>query len=98
RLGGPATRGRPAGQRSVRTHALAATLYLGLALWAMRVMLPAPATLVPYAARLEANPAFLRLDRGDQLFEAAGIVRSARAFLGRPWRLFAGDCFPTPRS
>jgi len=52
--------------------ALAAAIYLLVSLWVMRAVLPAPATMLPYAGTLEQQGGYLNLDHSDQRFVVAG--------------------------
>ena len=74
-------------------HALAAVFFLGCALWAMRVILPAPASTFPLPSGLP--PAWQRTWQSDQKLTAANITWNAHRFLTRPWNLYdAGQCYP----
>ena len=74
-------------------HALAAVFFLGCALWAMRVILPAPASTFPLPSGL--TPAWQRTWQSDQKLTAANITWNAHRFLTRPWNLYdAGQCYP----
>ncbi len=74
------------------TTAIVALLYLAGALWAMRVVLPAPATLFPQPAYLDR---WAISSRSDQDFVAWGVARNARTLLTDPLALFdANQCYP----
>jgi hypothetical protein len=73
-------------------------LYLGVALWAARAILPAPASTLPYAARV-ADKRFRVIEQGDQHFVAAAVTGNARRFVTAPWDLFEnGFCHPMRRA
>lgn len=76
-------------------HLLAAVAYTVVALWAMRSVLEAPGTLLPYPADHDVIPNFKRISQADQLKEALGTIRAASLLL-EPGRLLDGDCFPLP--
>src|SRR5213594_67486 len=80
---------------SARGSAMAAgALYLAVALWATRVVLPAPGSLLPYPLHLE-DKAFLRIYQGDQRLVVWTIARNARALLASPMRIFDSEqCHP----
>ncbi len=74
-------------------HALAAIVFLGCALWAMRAVLPAPATTFPRP--LGPPPSWRRIIDSDQKLSAAMITWNASRFVTRPWKLYdAGQCYP----
>ena len=76
---------------SRRTAAIAAAVYLGLALWAMRAILPAPASFERSKIR--------RIIQGDQKLTAATVTHHARTLVTRPWTfLDSGQCYPAPHS
>jgi hypothetical protein len=78
---------------SRRPVLVAALLYLGVALWALRVIVPGPTRLLPYSRHLT-GPA-LAIDHTDQRFVVASIMRTALAFTTLPWQLFeTGECYP----
>jgi hypothetical protein len=78
---------------------LAAAFYLLVALWAMRVVLPAPHTLLPVPTSTKAILDSLHLENWDQQIVVAGIARNARDMLRAPWALLDnGQCFPMTRS
>jgi len=82
--------------RSQTPALLAAGFYLLVALWAMRVVLPAPRTLLPFPAHF--TGAVRGVDETDQRIVVAGIARNARSMLRAPWALLDnGECFPMPR-
>jgi hypothetical protein len=73
---------------------LAAVLYLAVALWANRVILPAPSRGLPYPTALRAN--WLTLSLGDELLTATLTARNAHQLVAAPWNLFDnGQCWPT---
>jgi acetyl esterase/lipase len=77
---------------------MAALLYLLVALWAMRAVLPAPAATLPVPASLEADR-FRVIWQDDQRFVAAAVAGNARRILTTPWNLFeSGFCHPTPHA
>src|SRR5439155_8971969 len=80
---------------SGRGSAMAAgALYLAVALWVMRVVLPAPGSLLPYPFHLEGN-AFLRIYQLDQRLVVWTIARNARALLASPTHIFHSEqCHP----
>jgi hypothetical protein len=91
--------GEPTASRAPRRGAgIAAALYLIVALWALRVVLPAPARTVPYPAMLQGLPKnVLTVWLNDQALTAATATQNARNLL-HPWRLLDnGQCYPTPR-
>ncbi len=74
-------------------HLLAAALFLAAALWALRVVLPAPATVFPVSKTLPRD--WQAIGRADQKLSAANITWNARRFFTAPWRLYEpGQCFP----
>jgi hypothetical protein len=75
----------------------AAIVYLGVALWNFRAVLPAPATLLPENPHLDADYAALaRLDLTMVLWVVTG---NADRILTRPAQLRAeGQCHPLPRA
>jgi hypothetical protein len=63
----------------------------------MRVVLPAPQTLLPFPAPLRGP--WLQFDEMDQQLVASGIARNARNILRAPWALLDnGTCFPMPHA
>lgn len=75
----------------------AAALFLVLACWSYRVVLPAPATLVPAPVRAGA-PAVDALSASDQRFVIGNIALNARKIAHDPTTLYAhGPCFPLER-
>jgi hypothetical protein len=76
----------------------AAVVYLGVALFALRVVLPSPWERMPYRAALDASPQWRTLDRKDQLRESAAVSRNAWKLVHEPSRLLEANCFPTPAS
>lgn len=82
--------------RSAST-ALAATLYLAVALACYAPVLGDPFGALPVNAPLAAPVA--SLVRWDQSIAVASIARNAHALLREPWSFFDGfQCFPLPRS
>lgn len=70
-----------------------AAFYLALALFALRVVVPAPASTM--ALPVDLPPAWLKLSANDQNLTFALIASNARAFLRAPWTLLDGpQCFP----
>jgi hypothetical protein len=94
----PAASGESEAARARRAAWIAAALYLVVALWAVRVVLPQPATAVPYPAALHTTAKnMLTVSLNDQELIVATTTWNARN-LARPWRLFDnGQCYPTPR-
>jgi len=84
----------PPGLRSRwRDPLLAAALYLAVALFAYRVVSPAPCAWVPFSAHLEG--ANLAVDATDQQFVVATIAHGARALARRPAAMLDdGQCWP----
>jgi hypothetical protein len=83
-----------------RRHvALASVLYLIVALWALRPVLPHPTTALPYPTMLAAlKGGWLELSWNDQMLTTALTTQNARRMLTAPWRLFDNrQCYPTPR-
>lgn len=76
-------------------HLLATAAYLLTALWVVRVVLPAPATLLAYPAFLGDGGA-RGIWRVDHMNEASAMLRSAHLWLRAPQRLLEGDCYPIP--
>lgn len=73
---------------------IVALAYLGLALWAHRVVLTGPRTLVPMPAGLAAKP-IGALYQSDQLFVAATIATNAHKLLHDPAAIADfGFCYP----
>jgi len=79
---------------------LAALVYLAVALFVLRAVLPAPATRLPYPATLHASEEDLvGLDHSDQAMVVATVTRNADRLLHAPTTLRGGgQCFPMPRS
>ena len=76
-----------------RCHALAAAFFLGCALWAMRAILPAPAS--TFLAPPPLTPDWQLIVQSDQKLTAANITWNAHRFLTQPWNLYeAGQCYP----
>ena len=77
------------------THVLAAALLLAGALWAMRAILPAPAS--TFVIPPGASNAWEIIGKQDQKLSAANVAWSAHRFLTAPWKLYdAGQCYPSP--
>ncbi len=85
-----------------RRHvALAAVLYLVVALWALRAVVPRASTALPYPTSLAAlRPGnWLELSWNDQKLMTSLLTENARHMMTAPWRLFDnGQCYPTPNS
>ncbi len=83
-------------QRNAPRHALAALLFFVAALWSLRVVLPAPARLLPTEIRL--RPELVQLGRYDESMVMAVVIRNAETLLRAPGELFGvGQCFPLRR-
>jgi hypothetical protein len=82
----------PSGGR--RAAAVAAALYLAVAVWTLRSVLPEPATSLPFPPGAERiGERFLA--GGDHHFIAAQVYGTARRLVTAPGRLFdSGFCFP----
>src|SRR5687767_818448 len=82
--------------RATRWALVAGGLYLAAALWHVRVVLPAPATLLPmHPSWAQGNP----IAQGDQSIVVAAIARNARTLVTAPSRLYeGGQCFPVPNA
>src|SRR5689334_14799397 len=80
--------------RGTRWALVAGALYLALALWHVRVVLPAPATILPI------NPETTSaIPIGDQEIVVATIARNARLLPTAPSRIYdGGQCFPMPNA
>jgi hypothetical protein len=77
-----------------RAAVVAAAIYLGLALWAMRAILPAPASTFPFPVRFERSQ-WMRIGQNDQKLTAALIAHNAHSLVHAPWRIFdSGLCYP----
>ena len=76
---------------SARWKWTALLLYLGCTLWALRVILPAPATLLPHIGGLSGY--WDALVQGDQYFSVAKVTHDARMLVREPWRLMEGRHF-----
>jgi len=76
---------------------VAMALYLGGALWALRVVLPAPTTILP---RPPASSDYWgALAQGDQFFSVGRTTHVARLLRHDPRRLMDGlHCWPMPRA
>src|SRR5215470_2349432 len=80
--------------RGMRWGLVAAALYLAAALWHVRAVLPAPATLLPINPEMQSM-----IPVGDQNIVVAAIARGARLLPTAPWRLYdGGQCFPMPHA
>ncbi len=79
-------------------HVVPLLFFVAVALWALRVVLPAPASTLPYP--LEAGTARWKLlNIGDQSLTAWGVSRNARTILTAPGALFqAEQCYPLQNS
>lgn len=88
----------PVHGRGARAPALsAAVLVLALAGWSYRVVLPAPATVVPAAVREDA-PTVDVLSLGDQRYVIGNVAINARKVVSDPTTLYGpGPCFPLER-
>lgn len=73
---------------------VAGALYLVIALWHVRVVLPAPSTLLPI------NPSMQdMIPIGDQEIVVATIARGARLLPTEPSRIYdGGQCYPMPNA
>lgn len=72
-------------------------LYLGVALWTVRAILPAPAHTVPYPAALNGTTG-MWIYFGDEKYVLAAIARNAQSVVAGRWRLFDnGFCHPMPK-
>ncbi len=76
-------------------HLLVTAAYLLMALWIVRVVLPAPATLLSYAA-VHGDAGARGIFRVDHMNEASAMIRSAHLWPRAPQRLLEGDCYPIP--
>lgn len=77
-----------------RPAALAAALYLVLALWANRAILSAPREGLPYPVSLRGS--WLTLSLSDEMLTATLTARNARQMVTAPLNLFDnGQCWPT---
>ncbi|MEW6273140.1 MAG: hypothetical protein AB1689_28005, partial [Thermodesulfobacteriota bacterium] len=75
-------------------HALVALLYLAIALWAYRAVLPSPGTLVAMPAAMVGKPP-ATLYQGDQRFVVGALARQADQVLHDPAGLAGhGLCYP----
>jgi hypothetical protein len=73
-------------------------LYLALALWANRVMLPAPAHIFPLPADVMGS-SWEHVEISDQRMVAWLIARNARTLVTQPTALFdAEQCYPLPHA
>ena len=94
----------PSVQRSRLCAGLAIAAYLVVALVTFRVVLPAPATLLPYPALLDKsslpNAQLASIDHWDEQMVVATVIRNAHLLVNRPWALFddEGQCYPMPRA
>jgi len=83
----------------LRAAAAAAACYVAVALWALRVVLPAPASTLAYSAVVAAEPVTAMISHSDQMFVAWGVSRNARTMVRHPTRLFDGEqCHPAARA
>jgi hypothetical protein len=82
--------------------ALAATVYLAIALFVFAPALRAPRSLLPYLAppdeSSETGRQLVELDHDDEVMVASVVARNASTLVSKPWRLF-GDahCYPMPQ-
>ncbi|TMA78795.1 MAG: hypothetical protein E6J72_13150, partial [Deltaproteobacteria bacterium] len=74
----------------------AAVLYLAIALWALRPVLPQMRTALPYPTALAALPGgWLNIVLNDELLTASLLTENARRILTAPWRLAESwQCYP----
>jgi hypothetical protein len=79
-------------------HLLVTAAYLSIALWLVRVVLPAPATLLAYPALWDNGGGFRSLAHSDHMNEASAMIRSAHLWPRAPQRLLEGDCYPMPQA
>jgi hypothetical protein len=81
----------------LRLVGLAALLYLSGSLFSLRVVLPAPASLLPEMS-MPSN--FWRnLSDDDQYYSAAMVSFEARTLLRAPWHIMDGlHCWPMPHA
>jgi hypothetical protein len=94
RSGSIAPTGTPAVAPALVPALAAALGYLAFALFALRAVVPAPASLLPYPAEAEKH-GVLVLDRADQAFTVRTIAENARRLVTAPSTLFGfGQCFP----
>jgi len=78
-------------------HSLAAAVYLGIAVWAYRAVLPAPSAMLPVPAFLRGG--YRELDHDDQQMVIAVATHNAHALVTNPSTLLdGGQCYPLPRS
>jgi hypothetical protein len=76
---------------------IAAVIYLGLALWAMRAILPMPATTFAYPSYFDRPElqGLRSLIQSDQAYGAWHVTRNAWTLITKPWNLFDdGQCYP----
>jgi hypothetical protein len=80
--------------------AVAAAIYLAIALFLLRTVLPAPAERLPYPVVLhESEQNLVELDHADQSMVVATIAGNARRLLDSPTNaLGSGQCYPMPDS
>ena len=82
----------PSVRRSRLCTGLAVAAYLVVALVTFRVVLPAPATLLPYPALLDKsslpNWHLASIDHWDEQMVVATVIRNAHLLVHRPWALF----------
>jgi hypothetical protein len=80
--------------RGTRWGLVAGACYVALALWHVRVVLPAPASILPINPEMASA-----IPIGDQEIVVATIARGARLLPTAPWDLYAGgQCFPMPNA
>lgn len=78
-----------------RAAMLAALVYLAVAVWCLRAVLPAPGRDLPVPKVTEQHPFDYQLDRADGEMVAASIAHMARTLPVRPWRAYeSGACWP----
>jgi len=84
-------------RRSILSAAVAAILYVALALFSVRAIVPAPATAFPFPVSVE--KAWIPIHQADQKMVAATIAHNARMWASGLWRLWqSGQCYPTPNA
>ncbi len=85
-------------RRGLIPHLFVALAYGAVALWAMRVVLPAPATMLPLREDLIGTE-WHHVDVSDQEMVVFQIARNARAILNDPSALFDSEqCYPLPHA
>lgn len=84
------------------THLLAGVLYLAIAIFWYRAILPDPTGNLPYPAAVHELPSFTdlaTLDHADQSMVLATVIQNATSFVAQPFGPLAeGQCYPTERS